>query len=168
VHHGPQLAVASYQEDGEEIPRESLQVDLEAVHPHDGRDYRLEDGSVVMVMNPPPRTIRVMGLVRRPGEFELPPDRDLRLLDALAMAGDRDLQFADKVRIVRQVPGADRTLVIKASVRAAKRNHVDNPRLAPGDVVSVDETFLTFAATELRKYIRIGISATSRLAIPTF
>lgn len=162
------IGLASYQGGAKPMFQPSQQIDLEAVHPQDGQDYSLEDGSVVMVRKKPPGTIRVMGLVRRPGEFTLPRDRDLRLLDALALAGDRELQFADRVRIVRQVPGENRAIIMKTSVSAAKRNSVDNPRLAPGDVVSVDETPLTFVATELRKYIRIGISATSRVAIPSF
>ena len=35
--------------------------------------------------------IQVLGLIRKPGEYKLPTDRDLRVLDALALAGGLSL-----------------------------------------------------------------------------
>jgi polysaccharide export outer membrane protein len=124
----------------------------------------LEDGAVVAVREKPPRTVHVLGKVQRPGHFELPDDHDLRMLDAVALAGGRTLQLADKIRVVRQVPGRSSPVVVKASVREAKRGGDANLRLAPGDVVSVEETPATFAVETLRDLVRFGFSA----AVPFF
>ena len=65
-------------------------------------EYRIEDGSVIMVREQDPRTIQVIGLVRKPDQFEIKPDKELRLLDAIALANGRTLEFADKVHMIRQ------------------------------------------------------------------
>jgi polysaccharide export outer membrane protein len=142
----------------------SQRVDLTTAHISDGRDYRVRDGSVVMVMERPERSVQVMGLVKKPGQFEIPDGRDLRLLDALSMAGGLRTDFANEVRIARHVPGREQVMVIEAKVSRAKSDALENLRLAPGDVVSVEPTPLTFVMEELQKYVRIGVSATSRLA----
>ena len=48
---------------------------------------RLGDRDVVMVRPREKEVIHVSGLVRQPDQFELPAGKDIRLLDALAMAG---------------------------------------------------------------------------------
>jgi len=134
----------------------------EATHPT-GTDYRLGDGDVVMVHAKQPRVIHVMGLVRKPAEFELPPNEDIRLLDAIAMAGGRTLQIADKVRIIRQLPGEDEPILIDTSVREAKRNAAANIRLAAGDLVSLEETPITMAVQAFSGIFRFGLSASTPL-----
>jgi polysaccharide export outer membrane protein len=113
-----------------------------------------------MVKKKAERSIYVMGLVRKPDEFEMPLDRDMRLLDALAMAGGRTMEVADKVHIIRNLPEQDQPIVVQASVNEAKRDAAANIRLAAGDVVSVEETPLTFTIDTLRSFIRFGFSST--------
>ena len=124
------------------------------------KSLRLVNGSVVMVMRKPTRTVQVIGLVNKPNEIEMPRNKDLRLLDALAQAGDRTLQLADKVCIIRQGSAADQPVVIEASIKEAKRGGAANLRLADGDVVSVEETPLTFTIDMLRSFIRFGFTGT--------
>jgi polysaccharide biosynthesis/export protein len=138
---------------------QSYRVDLAHVSDGGKADYGLGDGDVVMVFPREPRMIHVMGLVRKPNQFEIPPNDDVRLLDALAMAGGRTLQVADKVRIVRQAPDGSGTMVIMASVREAKAKGQANLLLAPGDLVSVEETPVTFTIDTLRNLVRFGFSA---------
>jgi polysaccharide export outer membrane protein len=121
-------------------------------------DLGLEDGSVVVVRKKPTRTVYVMGLVKNGGQHEIPPDRDLRVLDALALAGGRTLEIADKVRIVRNDPRYADPIVIRASVREAKRNKAANVRLAPGDLITVEETPGTFAIETVRSFVRFGFT----------
>jgi len=123
-------------------------------------DYHVQDGTVVKVLPREQQTIQVIGLVNKPNAYELAPGKELRLLDALALAGGRRLQMADKVRIIRRVPDSDQLLTIGASVRAAKQNSRDNLRLAAGDVLSVEETPVTFTIETLRSFIRFGFSST--------
>lgn len=132
--------------------RRSVRVDLAEVASADPGQYRLVDGSTVMVMRKDARVLNVIGLVNRPNQLEMPEDHDLRVLDALAMAGGRTLSIADKVKVIRNGK------TIEVSVKQAKSDGNENIRLAPGDVVSVEETPTTFVVNTLRSFIRVGFS----------
>jgi polysaccharide export outer membrane protein len=106
-----------------------------------------------------------MGLVNRSDQYEIPEDLpEPRLLDALAMAGGQSLSIADKVHVIRQLPGRAEPVVIQASVRAAKADLTSNIQLAAGDVVSVEETPTTFVVGTIKDFVRFGFSS----AIPGF
>lgn len=168
---GPQLppssdsiagaALTGYAHPAAEPPAPAvLRVNLAEVSPQAEADYHLNDGDVVMVFPQEPRFVHVLGLVRKPDQFKIPPGKDLHLLDALALAGGRTMQLADKVRIMRHLDG-EPPVVIDASVREAKTNAAANVRLAPGDVVSVEETTGTFVMDMLRSFMRFGFSISS-------
>jgi polysaccharide export outer membrane protein len=140
------------------MPR-TVRVDLQEAAAGAGGDFHVEDGSVVMVMKKPLRVVYVMGLVHKANQFEMPPDQDLRMLDALALAGGRTMEIADKVRVIRNNPHGGEPVVIDASVREAKRNSSANIRLAAGDVVSVEETSLTFTLDTVRNFLRFGFTS---------
>jgi len=163
VADGPQADLTSYGASGSRGPR-SISVNLASMADQPAENYYLEDGDVVVVRERDPRSIHVIGLVKEPGEFELPLDRDLHLLNALALAGDRTSQLADKVWIIRQVPGQEEPVRIQVSVREAKRDAAANVRLASGDVVSVEETPATFVLDLMRNFIRFGLSS----SVPLF
>jgi polysaccharide export outer membrane protein len=128
--------------------------------------YCLEDGDVVAVSKRVPKPIYVMGLVRKPGEYELPTSKDMYLLDALTKAGDRSIQAADKVFIIRHLPGRNKPVVIQASIREAKMLGQANLRLAPGDIVSVEETPATVVVDVLKNFMRFGFGLSS--TVPLF
>lgn len=138
---------------------ESIKIDLISASEGNVPDYHIHDGSVIMVREQDPKTIQVIGLVRKPDQFEIPPDQDVRLLDAIALAGGRTIELADKVHIVRNLDGKDDPIVITASVREAKKGGSGNLLLAPGDVISVEETPLTFTVGTIQSFVRFGFSA---------
>jgi polysaccharide export outer membrane protein len=141
-------------------PPRTVQVDLAQAATSDFGDYSLGDGATVMVMKRPKRFIHVMGLVRKPDQYELPDDvPEPRLLDALALAGGQTLSIADKVHIIRQLPDQSEPVVIEASVGAAKRDTSSNIRLTSGDVVSVEETATTFVVGTIKDFVRFGFSS---------
>jgi polysaccharide export outer membrane protein len=127
----------------------------------DGRpgDFHLENGTVVMVQKKPPRKFSVIGLVNRPGQYEGLNDQDIRLLDAIAIAGGRRLELADKVRVFRTIDSSDQPIIIQASVREAKGGGPANILLMAGDVVSVEETPLTFTIETLRGLVGFGFNS---------
>ena len=125
---------------------------------------RLHDGSVVEVLPRPRRVIKVIGLVNKPDEFEIPIDQEVRLLDALAMSGGRKMEIADRVKIIRAIPGTGEFVTIGASVRRAKQDSQANLVLSSNDVVSVEETPVTFAVQTIRSFVRFGFSS----AVPGF
>ena len=142
----------------------SVRVDLIAAGQGLSPDYRIDDGSVIMVREEEPKTIQVIGLVRKPDQLEIDPGKEVRLLDAIAMAGGLTIELADKVHVIRNLEKADKPVVIQASIREAKRGGQANLLLAPGDVVSVEETPLTFTVSTIQNFVRFGFSS----AIPGF
>jgi len=157
--------LAAYDANGRTAPSvRSVRVDLLQDAVRGGQRYYLEDGAVVMVRKQEPTTIQVIGLVKRADQFEVPAGQDVRMLDAIAMAQGRTLQLADKVRVIRNVPGHSEPVVIELSMRDAKSNRNSNIRLMAGDVVSVEETPVTFIVEMARSMIRFGFSS----AVPGF
>ena len=110
-----------------------------------------------MVSRCVPKPIHVIGLVNKPDKYELPLNQELRVLDALAMAGDRVMQAADKVLIIRKIEGRKEPIKIDVSIKEAKENGAANVRLAPGDIVSVEETPATVVLGTLQRVVRVAV-----------
>jgi polysaccharide export outer membrane protein len=157
---GPEgVALASFVS-SPEAPERLVRVDLSELNRSESPpDLHMEDGTVVMVMQRESRTISVIGLVRRPDNYELPTDETLRVLDALALAGGPTVSVADKVRVIRHLPDKEDPVVIAVSIRNAKRRGKENLVLAPGDVVVVQETPTTVVVETIRGFIRFGFTS---------
>lgn len=118
---------------------------------------KLYDGSVVTVKKRVRRTVTVGGLVREPGIIEMPDDEPLTMLDAISRAGSTTLSLADRVQVIRRTSPDAPSIVIDASIREAKMGGQANLELAPGDIVSVEETPATFVFETFRSLFNIGI-----------
>ena len=138
----------------------SARVDLVSAVTQGTSGEDVGDGDVVMVSRRDTTTVKVMGLVNQPGEFEVPAGREFRVLDAISLAGGRPLQIATKVKVIRNLPGQGEPAVVQLNVNQAKRDGATNIRLAPGDVVSVEETPLTMFVQTLQNFVRCGFSST--------
>jgi polysaccharide export outer membrane protein len=138
----------------------SFRVNLVAAAKEGRGGYYLEDGDVVMVEKRDPLPIHVIGLVRKPGQYDLPTHREVRVLDALALAGGLDIPWADNILVIRQAAGQAEPILIKVSLREAKQSGETNVRLAPGDVVSVEQTPATVVYDVIRKF-NLGIGGTA-------
>ncbi len=134
---------------------------LEAAKSGEG-DYNVQDGAVVMVEKRDPAPIFVQGLVRSPNQYEYPIGQDLRLLQAISLAGGMSNQLADKIFVIRQMPNSREPILIQVSYRQAKRSDDSNIRLGPGDVVSVEQTPGTVFMDALN-IIRFGINGSTML-----
>ena len=117
-----------------------------------------------MVKEQESHSISVLGLVKRPGNYDLPLDETYRLLDAVAMAGGTTVSIADKVRVIRRLDQDSVPFVIEVSIKAAKHTSDENLVLMPGDTVSIEETPATFVVETVRSFVRFGFSS----AIPAF
>ena len=149
------VELASYEAAGANGPR-TIEVDLiDATEGHEG--YYLNDGDIVEVGKRPLRLIRVTGLVNTPAEYEIPPGKDLHVLDAISMAGGRTLQIADRVTVIRRMEGQAEPARIPVSIYEAKRNGKANIRLAANDLVMVEETPATMVFTTLKTFFRFSI-----------
>lgn len=135
-------------------PLEPITISLTDIRADGG--YALSDGAVVMVEKRDPKPINVRGLVNKPGPIE-PDGNDIRVLDALAQAGDVKNQFANKIVVIRPTTSGN-PIIIKLTLNEAKRSERSNILLAPGDTVSVDQTWATLLMDALR-IIRFGVSS---------
>ena len=127
------------------------------------KQAELSDGSIVTVERLRPAPIEVIGLVRKPGQYDYPVAHEIRLLSAIAQAGGVSSKQTDKVIVIRKLPDGTGFMGIEASLNKAKLNPVENPRLAPGDVVSVEQTLGTMMADTIN-FVRFGVGA----SIPLF
>jgi polysaccharide export outer membrane protein len=134
---GPRLA--SLDRPVRATPASSIRVDLASLGTADPKTYELQDGSVVMVEKRDPPALQVLGLVQRPNQYDFPVGKNMRLLDAVSLAGGVSNTLADKVFIIRRREGHE-PLLVEASLHKAKRHGQDNLLLEPGDTVSIEQT----------------------------
>lgn len=146
---------------GETAPatEQALMIDLRDLDAAGQQDLSLPDGSVVTVHERPDRFVRVIGLVRNPGAYEMPLDGDMYLLDAIAEAGYTTINVADRVSVLRRTDPDAPPVTIGASLKEAMKGGPENIRLAPGDVVKVNDTPTTVVVGAVRDFFRVGFSA---------
>ncbi|WP_460184593.1 polysaccharide biosynthesis/export family protein [Thermopirellula anaerolimosa] len=137
-------------------PLRVRQINLTSPDGGSPREYRLADGDVVNVTEREALPFFVDGLVAKPGAYPMPPDQPIRILDAVALAGGKSNPLADKVWIVRHVPGREEPVLIKVSLRRAKEDSQENLFVAAGDVISIEETPGTFIYNLLKGFVHIG------------
>lgn len=127
----------------------------------------LPDGTIITVKEQPARYVTVMGLTGN-RSLEMPYDRELRLLDALAQAGGPRFSpwIANKLKVLRPHPTTGETVSIRVNLGEAKRKRDANIPLAPGDVLSVEETPLTFTVSTMSQLLGVGRSALTAGALP--
>jgi polysaccharide export outer membrane protein len=126
---------------------------------------RLSDRDVIIVRPKQKRLVHVTGLVKTPNQFELMDEHDVRVLDALAMAGGSSSVIADKVLVVRQTPTQPEPLVIEVSISRAKRDGAENLILQSGDLVSVESTPATAALDTFSTLFRITMGVGGNLTV---
>jgi polysaccharide export outer membrane protein len=134
-----------------------LQIDLANMDFADSSNYSLNDRDIVRVIQQKKKMIYVAGLVKRPGQFELPTDQDLHLVDAIALAGGRSSPVADKLLVIRHRGEQSEPLFIQASLSKAKKNGLENLRLAPGDTITVEQTPSTAVVSAFQKFFRVSM-----------
>jgi polysaccharide export outer membrane protein len=138
-------------------PPELLTTKVNLVAATSGRQKTpsLRDGDIVYVAKRTLPAIYVLGLVGKPGELPFPPNQELRVLDALAMAGGCSSPVADKVLVIRRLPNREEPVQIAVSIQAAKSGH-DNIALAPGDTVMVEQTPETFVLDIIKNFLHFS------------
>ena len=100
----------------------------------------LEPDDIIAV--PEPRHISVIGEVNNPGKYEMTKEKEMTLIEAIAMAGGFT-KFADanKTKIIRVKDGKEETVIVAAKDIVEKGQKDKDVMLEPDDVVSVPESF---------------------------
>lgn len=138
------------------VPK-TIEVNLVSATEKGPQRHYLPDGAIVMVEKLEPEPLKVLGLVKKPGHYDFPIAEPVRVLDAVAMAGGVSNGLADKILVIRSNPQGGEPAVIRVSLRRAKRDGQENLLLAPGDVVTVEQTPET-VLLEALKVIRFAVS----------
>jgi polysaccharide export outer membrane protein len=124
-------------------------------------DVALEEGDSVIVEAPSTQYVSVVGLVRAPGNFPYPPDTQLHLIRAVAMAGGLDLtadpQYVSVYRLSADGAVASLRVHLVDPGNEAQLTEVLALPLKPGDVVSVEHTLRTRANIFLDRVFRISL-----------
>ena len=86
------------------------------------------------------RTVVVLGEVKRPGTYEFPPNGQLTLMKALALAGGfTDIAAMDRVHLIRKHSGAQSAFQI--NVKNIINGKQEDVEVEPDDLITVPETF---------------------------
>jgi polysaccharide export outer membrane protein len=139
-------------------PRHSVRVDLVSAAKSGTGGYVVDDGAVVMVERRDPEPVHVIGLVNKPDRYEFPIGEDLRVTHAVALAGGLSSPVANKIFVIRKKPDSAQTAIVELKLSDAKRSDKHDLLLAPGDVVSVEQTPLTVFIDTMR-IINFGFGA---------
>ena len=142
-------------------PPQTIRFDLASDQPLQKIDFQVNDRDVVRVVPRKKEMVFVDGLVNRPGEFELPVEQDLHVLDAIALAGGKSSPLADKVFVIRRSQDQSRPIVIQLSLREAKQNGRENLRLLAGDTVSIEQTPATVIVDTFTNFFRLSFGVAS-------
>ena len=123
-------------------------------------EIAIPDGSVVHVEELGPRPIKVMGVIRDQA-VQVPSGENIRLLDAIALAGGQTYSnwISDRITVIRRTGDGRETVTIRASIRRARNDNTENILLAPYDVVQIEENVFTFTLSTLSGLFGAGVSA---------
>ena len=128
--------------------------------------FRLENGDTISIDDRRVKPIYVVGMVGKPGEYQLPIDRDLRVLEAVGIAGGVDRNsLPNKVLVIRQRPDGSGVVAVRIDLNDAKKDNNQNIRLMAGDTVSVEETVMSYTRGLLRGAVRFAVGASVAPAV---
>lgn len=138
----------------------AMTVSLENTSEQEMGSIMVPDGAVVTIETNPARPIKVGGVIRDQ-VVEVPAGQNVRLLDAITLAGGQTYSnwISDRVTVTRYIPEENRTVRIKGSIRGARADSKENILLAPHDVVTVEENVVTFTLSTLSGLFGAGVSA---------
>ena len=99
------------------------------------KDYLVSAPVIVFIETYHPRQVSVLGQVTTPGKFDMPEERDLTLLDAIAMAeGFTKDALITQVRVIRKKDdGTEELMIINVKEITAKSRKAKKSRRSKAD-----------------------------------
>lgn len=86
------------------------------------------------------QSVAVLGQVKKPGAYDIPPEQKFTLLQLISTAGGfTEVANAKKIKVIRKKGG--KTQVIRANAEAIISGNQTDIELVPEDVVHVGESF---------------------------
>lgn len=105
-------------------------------------DYLIHPQVQVFIDKYGSKQVSVLGAVKKPGKYDMYPERDTTVLEAIAMAeGFSDIASQNGTRIIRKENGKEVRIPIKVTDVTKKGMKEKDLPLKPGDIVFVPESF---------------------------
>ncbi len=106
------------------------------------KDYLVNAQVLVFIEEYHPREVSILGEVVSPGKYSMPEEKELTLLEAIAMAGGFS-KYADpdKTRVMRTTDGKKETIKIKVTDITKKGEKEKDIVLEAGDMIFIPENF---------------------------
>jgi protein involved in polysaccharide export with SLBB domain len=104
------------------------------------------------------KPIFVSGSVNKPGEFPIPLGRELRVLEAIGMAGGVLAASEPNNALLSRRPDGKAPIVIHIELDRAARIPQENLALMEGDVITVVEDAASHRRRAIRQFLRLGFT----------
>jgi polysaccharide export outer membrane protein len=105
-------------------------------------DYFINPQITIFVEKYHSRRIFILGEVNNPGSYDIPPEKELSVVEAIALAGGFTEEAAvNKTKIVRVEDGLEKTMVVKITDITKGGDKSKDIILKPNDIVIVPESF---------------------------
>jgi len=106
------------------------------------KDYLVSAQVLVFIEEYHPRQVSVVGEVKKPGKFDMSLEKDMTLMEAIAMAeGFTKDAYLRTIKVVRKENGKEKTIVVDARDITVKGQKDKDIVLQPDDVIVVPESF---------------------------
>lgn len=105
-------------------------------------DYLVEPQVQVFIEEYHSKQVSVLGAVKKPGKYDMYPERETTVLEAIAMAeGFSDVASINGTRIIRKEDDKEVTIPVRVTDITKKGMKEKDIPLKPGDIVFVPESF---------------------------
>lgn len=106
------------------------------------KDYLVSAQVVVFIEQYHPRQVSVIGEVNKPGKYDMPEEKDMTLLEAIAMAGGFTKNaYLKKIKIMRIKDGVKEIFAVDVRDITIHDMKEKDAVLEPEDVVIIPESF---------------------------
>ena len=106
------------------------------------KDYLVNAQVNVFIVQYHPRQVTVMGEVKKPGKYDMPAEKGMSVMEAVALAGGITKDAAEnRTTVLRTENGKQKTIKVRIGDIASKGLKDDDVTLQPGDIVNVPESF---------------------------
>jgi len=106
------------------------------------KDYLVNAQVSVFIEQYHPRQVTVLGEVVKPGRYDMPAEKKITLMDAIALAGGFTKDAAlNNTTVLRTENGKEKVIRVRVKDITIKGQKADDVILEPGDIVNIPESF---------------------------
>ena len=106
------------------------------------KDYLVNPQVQIFIEQYHTKQISVLGAVKKPGKYDMNTEKEITVLEAVAMAGGfSDVAAINGTRIIRGENGKERTIRVRVTDITKRGKKDRDVVLKPGDIIIVPESF---------------------------